>query len=139
MKRTNRVFLNVAVPPFLGLLIFSLSLTALTLVKEPKNVLIAFLATAVYGAFIALTKGILVSIGYMALMEVWYSFEEKKRNSFPRLMTYAYSGLLGLLSGLALTHISPFSNMGDILVLSLGIITGLLMPSIVKQTKAEIE
>lgn len=129
--------MNVIVPPFLGLLIFSSSLTILTLIKEPKNALIAFLATTFYGAIIAITKGILVSLGYMILMEIWYYIEDKKIKSFPRIMVYSYSGLLGLISGLALTHFHPFRNMGDMLVLNLGIIIGLLMPTIVRETRAE--
>ena len=125
MKHAVRIAVGILAPPVIGLAVFVLSLTVVSLINEPENTIGSVMAIAFFGFFVALTKGILVSVPYMALMELWFLLSRKRRIN--KCFEVVYSTFLGLAAGKASTSIRPFGAFGDIMMISLGGIVGLLM------------
>ncbi|TVP81892.1 MAG: hypothetical protein EA353_01065 [Puniceicoccaceae bacterium] len=109
----------------MGLALFVLFVAVITLIHEPENAVESIVLTAIFGLFVALTKGILISMPYMAFMEVWFLVSNKREKL--KRFEITYSTFLGGLAGMVSTFMWPFSGLSVIFMIPIGLITGLLM------------
>ena len=116
---------GILAPPAIGLALFVLCLTVASLANEPEKTVGVIMGVALFGLFVALTKGILISVPYMAFMELWFLLSRKRKIN--KFLEVSYSTILGLAAGKASTLIRPFEVFGNIVMVPLGAVVGLLM------------